>query len=92
MDVAKVRTDLDETRRLLYMAKAVHRTDRYNLVGTLTHALTHHEGNVGGDAAETMDRLVAAVQGDEGALSWVEARIGDVNEALAALPDSDDQL
>lgn len=34
--------DLDETRRLLYMALWVGSTDRYELAGTLTNALVHH--------------------------------------------------
>lgn len=88
---ADARKDLDETRRLLYMVKACHRTERHNLVGTLTNALAHHEGNVGADADAAMDHLIAAIQGDSDALDWVAARIGDTSEALAALPAEDDE-
>ena len=84
-----VRRDLDETRRLLYMVKAASRTERHNLVGTLTNALAHH-GDIGADPGEAMTRLIAAVEGDAEALAWVEARIGDVTELLA-LPSEDDE-
>ncbi len=35
--------DIDETRRLLYMALAVGRTKKYNLAGTLINAIRHHQ-------------------------------------------------
>lgn len=35
--------DLDETRRLLYMALLVSRTKKYNLAGTLVNAIRHHQ-------------------------------------------------
>lgn len=52
--------DLDETRRLLYMAMAASVTERYELVGTLTNALKHHVG-VSEDTATLFDRLVGLV-------------------------------
>lgn len=82
-----VRRDLDETRRLLYMVKAASLTNRYNLVGTLTNALSHHEGNVGTDPDEAMANLVDAVSGDPDALEWVKARLGDLADTLAELND-----
>lgn len=36
--------DLDETRRLLYMAIVAPTTKKYNLAGTLINALRHHQG------------------------------------------------
>lgn len=91
MGTADVRRDLDESRRLLYMVKASTQTDRYNLVGTLTNALAHHEGNVGADPDEAMAKLIEATEGDDDALAWVEARVGDLTAALAALPDDVDE-
>lgn len=82
---AEVRHDLDETRRLLYMVKAASQTERYNLVGTLTNALSHHDGNVGTDPDECMANLIDAVAGEDSALDWVQARLWDVTEALARL-------
>lgn len=82
-----VRRDLDETRRLLYMVKAASLTSRYNLVGTLTNALSHHAGNVGTDPDEAMANLVDAVDGDPDGLAWVVARLGDVADTLAELDD-----
>lgn len=52
--------DLDETRRLLYMAMAASVTEHYELVGTLTNALRHHVG-VSEDTATLFDRLVSLV-------------------------------
>lgn len=89
MSTSDVRRDLDETRRLLYMVKAASLTGRYNLVGTLTNALSHHDGNVGTDPDEAMANLVDAVAGDPDALDWLKARLGDVEESLAALDDDE---
>jgi hypothetical protein len=62
MDDEARRKDLDETRRLLYMAKAASRTDKYELVGTLVNALKHHQGS--SEPAEViMDRLIRIVEG-----------------------------
>ena len=36
--------DLDETRRLLYIALACGRTEHHDLAGTLINALRHHQG------------------------------------------------
>lgn len=58
--MADTEKDLDETRRLLYMALAAGRTDRHNLVGTLTNALVHHSG-LETDAVEVLDRLIRVV-------------------------------
>jgi hypothetical protein len=68
-------TDLDETRRLLYMALAAPRTKRYNLVGTLVNALAHH--GLGVNPIEAMANLINAVeQPDNGeAAGWVHAQI-----------------
>jgi hypothetical protein len=82
-----VRRDLDETRRLLYMVKAASLTNRYNLVGTLTNALSHHEGNVGTNPDEAMANLVDAVNGDPDALDWVKARLGDISDTFVELND-----
>lgn len=79
---AEVEKDLDETRRLLYMVKAASQTERYNLVGTLVNAMSHHVGNVGTDPDECMANLIDAVAGDPDALEWVVARLGDVTETL----------
>lgn len=70
--------DLDETRRLLYMAMAAGRTDRYNLVGTLTNALIHHAG-LETDANLVIERLVPIVAGHNGAdLAWLRGHIARV--------------
>ena len=73
--------DLDETRRLLYMALAKPRTKSHELVGTLTNAICHHEGNLGGDPEQVMDLLVQAVKGKEDGVAFVEARLAELNSA-----------
>jgi hypothetical protein len=71
--------DLDESRRLLYMAMAASRTDRYELVGTITNALAHH--GLGMDPHEVMDLAIATVSGDE-TTGWAEAQIARLTEAI----------
>lgn len=57
--------DLDETRRLLYMALLVPRTEYYELAGTLVNALRHH-GLASESAGEIMDHLVGYLEDPEG--------------------------
>lgn len=70
MDDVKGR-DLDETRRLLYMALYASQTDRYNLVGTLVNALVHHGSGM--DPDEAGRQVLAAVHGADTA--WLREQI-----------------
>jgi len=78
------RKDLDETRRLLYIALAGRYSDRHGvptLIGTLVNALAHH--NAALDATETMARLVAVVNGDDpDADQWVDEQISRITSEL----------
>jgi hypothetical protein len=75
-------TDLDETRRLLYMALLATRTKKYNLAGTLVNALRHHQGVTDADLE---DKVVAQVEGIDGAdESWVREQIARINDELDA--------
>ena len=63
--------DLDETRRLLYMALLCKGTKKYNLAGTIINAIKHHQGvdidpdADGGVASQALiDKVVAYVNGD----------------------------
>ena len=60
------RTDFDETRRLLYMARLAPRTKKYNLAGTLTNALVHHHAVDDLDADQVADHVVAVLEGGDG--------------------------
>lgn len=72
--------DLDETRRLLYMALVVGKTKKYNLAGTLINALRHHQGVTDADLE---DKVVAQVEGTDGADdAWVRAQIARINDEL----------
>ncbi len=73
------RKDLDETRRLLYMALVVQRTKKYNLAGTLANAIKHHQG-IDIDTNELLDHVVDAVEG--GDTSWVRGQIDRICEQL----------
>lgn len=86
MDDAQ-RRDLDETRRLCYMALLVKRTGKYELAGTLAHSLIHHIG-VDLDPAEVMDRVVRIVNGDGTAadIRWLEDTAGTTGLIPAKTP------
>ena len=75
--------DLDETRRLLYMALLCGRTKKYNLAGTIVNAIKHHQGvdldpEAGRVASEAMmGRVVDYVEGrsDPGDDEWIIKQI-----------------
>ena len=83
-------TDLDETRRLLYMALLCGRTKRYNLAGTLVNAIRHHQDEFQvrlasaspGDGAaldELLNKAVAAVEGKPDGLTWAREQLERIN-------------
>lgn len=76
--------DLDETRRLLYIAlftAGKPAREPYSLVGTIVNALAHHSAKV--DADEAGSHLVALIEhGDPDAEAWVRAQIAKINELL----------
>jgi hypothetical protein len=76
------RRDLDETRRLLYMALCAPRTKRYELAGTLINAIAHHQ-NAEVRGNELVDRVVAFVNDDAPDDDWLRQQI-----ARVALPDT----
>jgi hypothetical protein len=86
--------DLDETRRLLYMALLAPRTKRYNLAGTLANTLIHHVKVLSGESIEweeentLMDRIVRVVdgEGDEQDVAWLYEEIGQITEQLDGEP------
>ncbi len=79
---AEVR-DLDETRRLLYMALVVRRTKRYNLAGTIINAIKHHQ-RVDIDTDELIERVVEYVDGTAEDDGWVR---GQIERIIAELGD-----
>lgn len=76
-DVAE--RDLDETRRLLYIALAVPIAGRKHaeLVGTLVNALRHHSGLLNGAIMDDIARVSAVARGSEtgrgAAVGWIAA-------------------
>lgn len=76
------RKDLDETRRLLYMALMVNRTKKYNLAGTIVNAMKHHQKHEA-DVPELMDRIVALVEG-VGDGEWAREQIEAITAKLDA--------
>jgi hypothetical protein len=81
--------DLDETRRLLYMALVFSRTEKYELAGTLINALKHHQGvdpdpdaGAGHASAELVNRVVAYVNGHGDQDGWLLKQIEAATEYL----------
>ena len=70
--------DLDETRRLLYMALVASKTKKYNLAGTLVNALRHHQGVTDPDLEE---RVVAQVEGADDE-AWARGQVARINADL----------
>lgn len=64
--------DLDETRRLLYMALVVNKTKKYNLAGTLINALRHHQGVTDPDLE---DKVIAYIEGNSEDDAWMRDEI-----------------
>jgi len=81
-------TDLDETRRLLYMAILTGPekmpgpcgTRYYVLAGTLVNSLAHHS-SLARDWRTTADNLVAYFRGEQDD-SWLRAQLADVETEL----------
>ena len=75
--------DLDETRRLLYLVLAAPRTKKYNLVGTLVHALKHHQGSER-DAGDLLEAVTHLVEGDasDDEIAWAQEQIGRLSREL----------
>lgn len=73
-------TDLDETRRLAYMALVAGRTSKHSLAGTLINALVHH--NLKLDRDDTIEQVVAAIEGDN--TEWLLATVDQLTEKLDA--------
>lgn len=71
--------DLDETRRLLYMAVLSPRTKRYNLAGTLVNALRHHQGVTDADLE---DQVIGQVEGTSPDDTWTRGQIARLTAQL----------
>lgn len=82
--------DLDETRRLLYMALTVRDTKKYNLAGTIINAIKHHQGveldgePSGGHASDALiAKVVAYVNGEPPESdTWVRDQIKRIIDTL----------
>lgn len=74
--------DLDETRRLCYMALVCWRADgRHELAGTLINALVHHQ-RIDESVDDVLNRVLDAVKGGAAGLVWVREQIDRINEEL----------
>jgi hypothetical protein len=76
-------TDLDETRRLAYMALLAKRTKRYNLAGTLVNALKHHHAvDLGAD--DIVGHVIGVLEGsgDDGDETWLRGQIDRITREL----------
>jgi hypothetical protein len=76
--------DLDETRRLAYMALLSTRTKKYNLAGTLVNALKHHHA-VDLDADEIAGHVVGVIEGgDDAGEAWLRGQISRITDELGS--------
>jgi hypothetical protein len=78
--------DLDETRRVAYMALLCGKTDRYEVAATTINALVHHGAGV--DFSEAFVYVIAAVQGGRSCKAkvgraWLQEQIGRITGELA---------
>ena len=65
--------DIDETRRLLYMALFAPKTKRYNLAASLVNAMRHHQGI---DEEGMEEKILALVDGAQDAdTEWARQHI-----------------
>jgi hypothetical protein len=79
------RQDLDETRRIAYMALACRETERYELVATVVNALAHHGSAVNPDQA--MRHLITIIRDDpdvDNSLAWLRGEISRLTIELDA--------
>jgi len=74
--------DLDETRRLAYMALLSKRTKKYNLAGTLVNALRHHHA-IPLEADDIADHVVNVIEGDNAdSDAWLRGQIDRITAEL----------
>jgi hypothetical protein len=83
---ASRRRDLDETRRVAYMALAFRGTERYELTATIVNALAHHGSLVDPDIA--MRHVIAIVNRDSEDTSQSEAWLRGHIDRISAELDS----
>lgn len=89
--VDDLRRDLDETRRLCYMALVVSRAGgRHELAGTLINALLHHS-RIPGDRDDVIDLILAAIRSEEPGVNWLTSVIDGISATLGggAAPGED---
>jgi hypothetical protein len=81
------RADLDETRRVAYMALLAKRTGEPELVATIANALAHHGLEV--PFQEAADRLAFILHGDLGGENerWLREQIDRITAELDAEAD-----
>ena len=75
--------DLDETRRIAYMALACRETERYELVATIVNALAHHGSAA--DPDQAMRHLINITKGGpdvDNSLAWLRGEIGRLTTEL----------
>jgi superfamily I DNA/RNA helicase len=74
--------DLDETRRLLYMAMLRQRTEKYELAGTLVNALVHHQG-IDLSPGRVISRVLGVIEdADEDDMAWMQDQIDKISNQL----------
>ena len=81
--MADKENDVDETRRLLYMAMISKGTKRYNLAGTIVNSLKHHHGY--DIAVHPVYPSIASRELMEKVRQWVDGEVADDDNWLPEL-------
>lgn len=82
MDLSESGKDLDETRRLLYMALFRQHTEKYELAGTIVNALIHHHC-VEDDRAEVVGHVLSVIEdGSSESTRWIYGQIDRISGQL----------
>jgi hypothetical protein len=81
------RRDLDETRRLAYLAQITAGKGSYELAATLANALAHHQRTT--QVKVAMQRLTALAKGEDLVESnkWLDKQVERITKELGDAPD-----
>jgi hypothetical protein len=83
--LGRQQADLDETRRLAYVALVARKTEHVELAATLVNALVHHQNVTLDEALAHVPTVLNGGDGDYPSAAWIKAQIETINTNLAAL-------
>lgn len=82
MDLSESGKDLDETRRLMYMAMLRQRTEKYELAATIVNALLHHQ-SIDMSTPAVISRVLGVIENaDDDDMEWMQVQIDRISMQL----------